>query len=140
MTRRSLDFESSASAIPPLRQVLMPYQFAANPIARQGVLRDLRATDAKLSAAGLNRRRMFRYPLLSIEPLQLILEPAHQSFRGKLLDESSMAGLPLPQDGPGQQGGLDLLRDFPAGVRVCRKVLRAYPARVDWMPAACRSP
>jgi len=129
--------------------VLMPSQFAANLIARQGVLRDLRATDAKLSAAGLNRRWMFRYPL-SIEPLQLILEPAHQAFRGKRLDQSSMVGLPLPQNGPGQrgewlgglgqQGGLDLLRDFLADVRGMPQRVGTHIARVVWMPVACRSP
>ncbi len=37
MTRRSLDFESSASAIPPLRQVLTQYQFPDSGPVRQGV-------------------------------------------------------------------------------------------------------
>jgi hypothetical protein len=42
--------------------------------------------------------------------------------------------------GLGQQGGLDLLRDFPAGVRGMPQGVGTHIARVVWMPAACRSP
>jgi len=82
-------FESSASAIPPLRQVLTPYQFAASPPVRQGSLRALRATGAQGRVqldsdrhSSPDHQPPLDIPLGNGHSVQLLVAPANH-FRGR---------------------------------------------------------